>query len=95
MVDKKDFMKNQLMEKFFMWDIFPENAYEAASHAKVLEKDLLTECKEELSKIKPMKAVFDKNFIKRIDGGLFVNQLSLHIVHGHHQVSDGITLAIK
>ncbi|MBC7386675.1 MAG: inositol-3-phosphate synthase [Cryobacterium sp.] len=50
------------------WDIFPENAFEAASHAKVLEKDLLLEVKEELEKIKPMKAVFDKNFIKRIDG---------------------------
>lgn len=50
------------------WDIFPENAYEAAAHAKVLEKDLLLQVKDELEKIKPMKAVFDKNFIKRIDG---------------------------
>lgn len=50
------------------WDIFPENAYEAAAHAKVLEKDLLLQVKDELEKIKPMKSVFDKNFIKRIDG---------------------------
>ncbi len=50
------------------WDIFPENAYEAAAHAKVLERDLLEQVKDELSQIKPMKAVFDKNFIKRIDG---------------------------
>lgn len=50
------------------WDIFPENAYEAAAHAKVLEKELLENVKEELSKIVPMKAVFDKNFIKRIEG---------------------------
>ncbi len=50
------------------WDIFPENAYEAAAHAKVLEKDLLLQVKDELEKIKPMKAVFDKEFIKRIDG---------------------------
>jgi myo-inositol-1-phosphate synthase len=50
------------------WDIFPENAYEAASHAKVLEKELLETLKEPLSKIVPMKAVFDKNFIKRIEG---------------------------
>lgn len=50
------------------WDIFAENAYEAASHAKVLEKELLETLKEPLSKIVPMKAVFDKNFIKRIDG---------------------------
>jgi len=50
------------------WDIFPENAYEAAKHAQVLEKDLVEALKEPLSKIKPMSAVFDKNFIKRIDG---------------------------
>jgi myo-inositol-1-phosphate synthase len=50
------------------WDIFEDNAYEAASNAKVLEKELLEQCKEELQKIKPMKAVFDKEFIKRIDG---------------------------
>jgi myo-inositol-1-phosphate synthase len=56
------------------WDIFPENAYEAASHAKVLEKELLETLKEALSKIVPMKAVFDKNFIKRIEGS--------HIKHG-------------
>ena len=50
------------------WDIFPENAYEAAKHAKVLEKDLVEALKEPLSKIKPMAAVFDRDFVKRIDG---------------------------
>jgi myo-inositol-1-phosphate synthase len=50
------------------WDIFSENAYEAASTAKVLEKELLETLKEPLSKIKPMKAVFDPAFIKRIEG---------------------------
>ena len=50
------------------WDIFPENAYEAAAHAKVLEKDLVEALKEPLSKIKPMSAVFDREFVKRIDG---------------------------
>ncbi len=50
------------------WDIFPENAYEAAKHAQVLEKDLIEQLKEPLSKIKPMAAVFDKEFVKRIDG---------------------------
>jgi len=50
------------------WDIFSENAYEAAKHAQVLEKDLVEALKEPLSKIKPMAAVFDKEFIKRIDG---------------------------
>jgi len=50
------------------WDLFPENAYEAAVHAQVLEKELIETLKEPLSKIKPMKAVFDREFIKRIDG---------------------------
>ncbi len=50
------------------WDLFPDNAYEAASHAKVLEKDLLEQLKEPLSKIVPMPAVFDRDFVKRLDG---------------------------
>jgi myo-inositol-1-phosphate synthase len=50
------------------WDLFPENAYEAAVHAKVLEKDLVEALKEPLSKIKPMPAVFDRQFVKRLDG---------------------------
>ncbi len=50
------------------WDLFPENAYEAATHAKVLDKELLEQLKEPLSKIKPMAAVFDRQFITRIEG---------------------------
>src|ERR1044072_1289263 len=50
------------------WDLFPENAYEAAKHAQVLEKDLVESLKEPLSKIKPMPAVFDRDFVKRLDG---------------------------
>src|SRR5580704_9037345 len=50
------------------WDIFPETAYEAAKHAQVLEKDLVEALKEPLSKIKPMPAVFDREFVKRLDG---------------------------
>jgi myo-inositol-1-phosphate synthase len=48
--------------------LFPENAYESAKHAKVLEKDLLEALKEPLSQIKPMPAVFDRDFVKRLDG---------------------------
>jgi myo-inositol-1-phosphate synthase len=54
--------------EFGAWDIFEDNAYEAAQHAKVLEPALLDQLKEPLSAIQPMKAVFDKNYIKRIDG---------------------------
>jgi myo-inositol-1-phosphate synthase len=50
------------------WDIFTDSAYEAASHAKVLEKDLLLQLKPFLETIKPMPAVFDHNYIKLIDG---------------------------
>lgn len=50
------------------WDVFPENAYEAAKHAQVLEKDLLETLKEPLSQIKPMRAVFDPEYVKRIHG---------------------------
>src|SRR3954470_20191368 len=50
------------------WDLFPENAYEAAKHAQVLEKDLIEALKEPLSAIKPMPAVFDPEYVKRISG---------------------------
>ena len=50
------------------WDIYADNAFEAAMNAKVLEKDHLEPIKEELSKIKPMSAVFDPAFVKNISG---------------------------
>jgi myo-inositol-1-phosphate synthase len=53
---------------FGAWDIFPESAYEAAMHAGVLEKDLLAKLKTPLQKIKPMQAVFDQNYVKRLNG---------------------------
>ncbi len=66
----KDFVPLTPLEclTFGAWDIFEDNAYEAAVHAKVLEKSLLDQLKEPLSAIKPMKAVFDQTYIKRIDG---------------------------
>ncbi len=50
------------------WDIYEDNVYEAALHAKVIDKDLLDKIKPQLSKIKPMKAVFDAEYVKRLDG---------------------------
>lgn len=50
------------------WDIFEENAYEAAVHADVLTKEHLDKVKDEMSAIKPMKAVFDQEFVKRLHG---------------------------
>src|SRR5438034_4722716 len=53
---------------FGAWDIFEENAYDAALHAGVLEKDLLAQVKEYLRSIKPMKAVFSQEYVKRLNG---------------------------
>jgi myo-inositol-1-phosphate synthase len=50
------------------WDIFPENCYEAACRANVLEPSLLDQVKNEMQAISPMKAVFDKNYVSRLDG---------------------------
>jgi myo-inositol-1-phosphate synthase len=50
------------------WDIFEDNAYEAAVKAGVLEMSLLEQVKEPMQAIKPMKAVFDHDFVKRING---------------------------
>jgi myo-inositol-1-phosphate synthase len=53
---------------FGAWDIFPDSAYEAATHAGVLEKELLGKLRKPLQKIKPMKAVFDQTYVKRLTG---------------------------
>lgn len=50
------------------WDIFEDNVYEAATNAQVLDQRLLDQIKDELSAIKPMKAVFDPTYVKRIEG---------------------------
>ena len=50
------------------WDIFRDNAFVAASKAGVLSKEHLSKVKPFLSKIKPMKAAFDKEYVKRLDG---------------------------
>ena len=50
------------------WDIFEDNCYEAAVKAGVIDVELLNKIKPELSSIKPMKAVFDKQFVKKLDG---------------------------
>ena len=50
------------------WDIFEDNCYEAACTAGVLETKLLDQVKDELSAIKPWPAVFDRQYVKRLDG---------------------------
>jgi myo-inositol-1-phosphate synthase len=50
------------------WDIFEDNSYEAAKTAGVLETSLLDRIKPELEAIRPMPAVFDRRYVKRLDG---------------------------
>jgi myo-inositol-1-phosphate synthase len=54
--------------EFGGWDIFPDNAYEAADHAKVLERHHLDEVKTELEAIQPMKGVFYDGYVKKLHG---------------------------
>lgn len=53
---------------FGAWDIFSDNAFEAAMNAGVLEKDLLNQVSEQLASLKPMPAVFEQNYVKRLHG---------------------------
>jgi myo-inositol-1-phosphate synthase len=50
------------------WDVFADNVYEAAVNAGVLEPGLLFSVKEELERVVPMKAAFDKNYAKNLTG---------------------------
>src|SRR5262249_13240081 len=50
------------------WDIFPDNMYQAACKAGVLEHSHLEPLRKELEHIKPMKAVFDSNYVSKISG---------------------------
>ncbi|WP_278745126.1 inositol-3-phosphate synthase [Muribaculum intestinale] len=73
--DKKYLHYNQIVSiadlndiEFGSWDVYPANAFESAMNAEVLkEKDILP-VKDELEKIVPMKAAFDHNYAKRLDG---------------------------
>jgi myo-inositol-1-phosphate synthase len=53
---------------FGAWDIFPDDAYAAASEAQVLDSRLLDQLRPELEAIRPMKGVFDPHYVKRLHG---------------------------
>jgi myo-inositol-1-phosphate synthase len=65
-----DFVPIEKLENlvFGSWDIFPDNAYEAAANAAVLGPGHLAEVKTMLSRIRPMKGAFDQNYVKRLTG---------------------------
>lgn len=50
------------------WDIFPENCHDAAVKAGVLETSLLTQVKDELAAVRPMPAVFEQAWVKKLNG---------------------------
>ena len=64
----KDFVPLAALEDvvFGGWDLFPDNAYEAAKEAGVLSKEHLDPLKDFLSEIRPMTAVFDQAYVKKL-----------------------------
>lgn len=50
------------------WDIFEDTAYQSAKNAGVLHDGHLDPIREELEAIRPMKAVFDQRYVKRLNG---------------------------
>jgi myo-inositol-1-phosphate synthase len=54
--------------EFFTWDIFPDDAYQAALTAQVLEQRHLDPIKSELEAIRPMPGVFFPEYVKRLNG---------------------------
>ena len=54
--------------EFAAWDIFEDSAYAAAVKCGVLEEKLLEQLKPELESLRPMKAVFDRRYVKLLDG---------------------------
>ncbi|UCE41043.1 MAG: inositol-3-phosphate synthase [Candidatus Aminicenantes bacterium] len=66
----KDFVElpdlNNLV--FGGWDIFEDNVYKSALNAGVLNKDILDKVKKDIDPIVPMKAVFDRNYVKKLQG---------------------------
>jgi len=53
---------------FSGWDIYPDNAYQAAAKAGVLDPKDLEAAAKFLKGIKPMKAAFDQNYVKNLSG---------------------------
>lgn len=50
------------------WDVFPEDAYDSAIHAGVLDERLLDQIKDPLKGVKPMSAIFDRSYVRRLEG---------------------------
>lgn len=66
----KDFVPLTSIDElvFGGWDIRDENCFESAQYAKVLSEKDLSNVSDELKKIKPMRGVFNPDFVKRLEG---------------------------
>jgi myo-inositol-1-phosphate synthase len=66
----KDFVPLAPLEalEFGAWDIFEDDCYQAACTAGVLERSLLDQIRPELEAIRPWPAVFDRRYVRRLDG---------------------------
>ncbi len=64
--------------RFGGWDLYPDSAYEAAVHARVIDCDLLERLREPLSAIRPMTAVFSTDYVRRLWGP--------HVKSGPHKL---------
>ncbi|MCI0513406.1 inositol-3-phosphate synthase [candidate division KSB1 bacterium] len=66
----KDFVPLAGLEQlvFGGWDIFTDDAYEAAINAGVLEKSLVDQVRPELEQIKPLAAVFSQDYVRNLSG---------------------------
>ena len=53
---------------FGAWDVYPANAFESAVNAEVLRAKDILPVEDELKAVVPMKAAFDHNYAKRLDG---------------------------
>lgn len=71
----KDYVPLAALEDvvFGGWDIYEDNVYQAATHARVLDQRLLDSIRPELEVIKPMRAVFDRDYVRNLDGS-FIKQ---------------------
>jgi myo-inositol-1-phosphate synthase len=49
------------------WDAFPDDAYEAAAVAGVLEKEHLNAVRDELKAVEPLPALFDPRYVAKLD----------------------------
>jgi myo-inositol-1-phosphate synthase len=66
----KDFVKLAELDDlvFGCWDVFPDDAFQAATKAGVLDAKDLAKAQKFLKGIRPMTAAFDQNYIKNLHG---------------------------